>query len=111
MKYERPQSEVKYTRGILVCPKCRDRFVSESYDWIKPFEGTTLTAEQIEIFRKRVGGPSVDCIFDAQPFDIIYELLDDWLSEHKSHNVVMKLEEPADSTNDKLIGERRSPQN
>jgi hypothetical protein len=102
MKYERPQSEAKYTRGVLVfeCPKCRGRFVSDSYDWVKPFEETTLTAEQIEVFRKRVGGPSVDCIFDAQPFDITYELLDDWLGEHKSHNVVMKLEEPADSTNE-----------
>ena len=33
------------------------------------------------------------CIHEADPFGILFMDLDDWLTEHRSHKPVMKLEE------------------
>ncbi len=80
-------------RLVFECPKCDDRFESDSPDWVQPIEPAALTAEQIDQFRKRVGEPAECCIHEAEPFAILYMDLDDWLPKHRSHKPVMKLED------------------
>jgi len=61
--------------------------------WVRPVEPTTLSVDLIKLFHKRVGEPSEMCIHEADPFGILFMDLDDWLTEHRSHKPVMKLEE------------------
>ncbi len=95
LEYKPPSKADGYVSRKLVfeCTKCEDRFESDAADWVKPFGPTPLTAEQIKLFRSRVGKPAECCIHEAEPFEVLYMDLDDWFTEHRSHKPVMKLEE------------------
>jgi hypothetical protein len=96
LDYRDPKRAEGYVSRRLVfeCPKCDDRFESDSTDWVQPLEPAILTSQQIKHFRERVGEPAECCIHEAEPFQILYMDLDDWLSEHAGHKPIMKLEDP-----------------
>jgi hypothetical protein len=94
LEYEAPEEGEGYLfrRLVFECTKCKDRFLSDAPDWVRPIEPTALSIDLIKLFHQRVGEPSEMCIHEADPFGILYMDLDDWLKEHRSHKPVMKLE-------------------
>jgi hypothetical protein len=92
-EYRPPKKAEGYVRATLVfeCSRCRNSFEGSSPDWVKPFAPKTLTPDEIKLFRKHVAQPAEYNVHEAEPFEILYMDLDQWLTEHSRHTVTMKL--------------------
>jgi hypothetical protein len=92
-EYKPPKRGQGYIKAALVfsCPSCQKTFEAPRADWVKAFEPTVLTPDQIKVFRKQTTQPAEFNVHEAEPFEILFMDLDQWLDEHKRHPVTVKL--------------------
>lgn len=95
--YKEPSKGYTLAKFVVTCSRCGDTFESDGRDWVKPMRPRVLTPAVIALFHKRVGIPSESCIRDADPFNVLYSDLDEWLADHKTHRPKLALSKPGDS--------------
>jgi len=96
LKYTAPAKKDGYVNRILAieCRECEDDFEGDSPDWVMPLKATKLGPDEIRLFSK-VALACELAMHEAEPFDIVYPDLGEWLAGHESHKPTIKLRSDA----------------